>query len=65
MGSYKDGWVYGRLNQEFELELSELTEMAKILGFKYGWNHSVKEILENQWQQEELIWKQRELAKVK
>ena len=63
-GSWKDGWVYGRLNQEFELQLDELNAMSTALGFKYGWNAAVKDILENQWQEEEVRWMQQELGKV-
>ena len=63
-GSWKDGWVYGRLNQEFDLQLDELNAVATALGFKYGWNAAVKDILESQWQEEEVRWMQQELSKV-
>jgi hypothetical protein len=63
-GSWRDGWVYGRLKQEFDLELDELNAIATALGFKYGWNSTVKDILENQWQEDEVRWMQQELNKV-
>lgn len=63
-GSWKDGWVYGRLKQELNLQPDELDVLATALGFKYGWNHSVKDILENQWQEDEVRWMQQELSKV-
>ncbi|MEA5572707.1 hypothetical protein [Calothrix sp. UHCC 0171] len=50
--NYKDGYVYGCLNNEFELTSDELHSLAKVLGFKYGWNSTVEEILESQWQEE-------------
>lgn len=63
-GSWRDGWVYGRLKQEFDLQLDELNAMATALGFKYGWNSTVKNILKNQWQEDEVRWMQQELNKV-
>ncbi len=63
-GSWKDGWVYGRLKQELKLQPDELDTLAIALGFKYGWNHAVKDILENQWQEDEVRWMQQELEKV-
>lgn len=63
-GSWRDGWVYGRLKQELNLQLDELDALATALGFKYGWNHAVKDILENQWQEDEVRWMQQELNKV-
>jgi hypothetical protein len=63
-GSWKDGWVYGRLKQDLDLQPDELNVLAATLGFKYGWNHAVKDILENQWQEDEVTWMQRELNKV-
>ena len=63
-GSWKDGWVYGRLNQEIDLQPDELDAIATSLGFKYGWNSVVKDILERQWQEDEVIWMQRELTKI-
>lgn len=63
-GSWKDGWVYGRLKQELKLQPDELDALATALGFKYGWNHVVKDILENQWQEDEVRWIQQELNKV-
>ncbi len=38
--------------------------IATSLGFKYGWNSTVKDILERQWQDDEVIWMQRELTKL-
>lgn len=64
MGSWKDGWVYGRLRQEFDLQPDELNAMATALGFKYGWNPMVKDILENQWQEDEVRWMQQEANKI-
>ena len=49
-GSRKDGWVYGKLKQAFDLQPDELDQLAAALGFKYGWNPTVKDILEKQWQ---------------
>ncbi|MGB7084664.1 MAG: hypothetical protein WBD47_03860, partial [Phormidesmis sp.] len=43
-GSWKDGWVYGRLKQEFDLQSDELNALATALRFKYGWNSAVKDI---------------------
>ncbi len=63
-GSWRDGWVYGRLKQELNLQPDELDALATALGFKYGWNHVVKDILENQWQEDEVRWMQQELNKV-
>jgi hypothetical protein len=51
-GSWKDGWVYGRLKQEFILQHDELEEMARRLGFKMGWNPMLESLLEDQWQRE-------------
>ncbi|HEY9825600.1 MAG TPA: hypothetical protein V6D19_09140 [Stenomitos sp.] len=51
-GSWKDGWVYGRLKQEFVLQQDELEEMARRLGFKRGWNTQLESLLEEQWQRE-------------
>lgn len=59
-GSWKDGWVYGRLKQDFDLQPDELNEMAAALRFRYGWNSSVKDILENQWQEDEVRWMRQE-----
>jgi|GEM_PF-1924026 len=44
-----DGWVYGRLKQEFSLEEDELEKLAFRLGFKRGWNPGLEELLEHQW----------------
>lgn len=63
MFGYKDGWVYGRLKQEFELTSDELDFLTQNLGFKYGWNSTVEEILEGQWQEESE--KMQELEKAK
>jgi hypothetical protein len=63
-GSWRDGWVYGRLKQEFNLQPEELNALATTLGFKYGWNRAVQDILENQWQEDEVRWMQQELTKV-
>jgi hypothetical protein len=51
-GSWKDGWVYGRLKQEFTLQQDELEEMARRLGFKMGWNAPLESLLEEQWERE-------------
>jgi hypothetical protein len=51
-GSWQDGWVYGRLKQEFTLQHDELEEMARRLGFKMGWNATLESLLEEQWQRE-------------
>jgi hypothetical protein len=51
-GSWNDGWVYGRLKQEFTLQYDELEEMARRLGFKRGWNAGLESLLEDQWQRE-------------
>ncbi len=61
-GSWKDGWVYGRLKQEFDLQSNELEAISTALKFKYGWNKSVEEILERQWQEEEPRWLSQKLA---
>jgi hypothetical protein len=50
--NYKDGWIYGCLKNEFDLTSDELDSLANALGFKYGWNSTVEEILEGQWQEE-------------
>ncbi|MBE9065923.1 hypothetical protein IQ260_04585 [Leptolyngbya cf. ectocarpi LEGE 11479] len=63
-GSWRDGWIYGRLKQEFDLQPDELNTMATVLGFKYGWNPMVKNILENQWQEDEVRWMQQEANKI-
>ncbi len=65
VGLWRDGWVYGRLNQEFDLQLDELNAMTTALGFKYGWNSAVEEILESQWQEDEVRWMQQHLDKAK
>lgn len=57
--------MYGRLNQEFDLQLDELNAMTTALGFKYGWNSAVEEILESQWQEDEVRWMQQHLDKAK
>lgn len=60
---WKDGWIYGQLKQEFKLSVDELNSIASTLGFKYGWNPTVEEILEKQWQEEEKTWKQHQQIK--
>jgi hypothetical protein len=65
VGSWRDGWVYGRLKQEFELQPDELDAIAKILGFKYGWNAALEKLLWQQWQLEESRWQQQELKAAK
>ncbi|MGC9504411.1 AAA family ATPase [Baaleninema sp.] len=46
---YSDGWVYGRLKQKLgSLQADELNKLAEVLGFKYGWNPTVQELLEQQ-----------------
>lgn len=62
-GSYKVGWVYGRLKQEFDLQPDELNVMASALGFKRGWNPGLQNLLETQWQAEEDRWREREQQK--
>ncbi len=64
-GAYKDGWVYGRLKQEFDLQPEQLDAIAKALKFKYGWNPDLQNILERQWQEDEVTWMQRELLRAK
>ncbi|NET09367.1 MAG: hypothetical protein F6K16_32620 [Symploca sp. SIO2B6] len=54
---WTDGWVYGRLKEEFELQPDELEFFAEQLGFKYGWNPKLQAVLEQQWQQQGPIWK--------
>lgn len=63
MEGWKDGWIYGQLKQEFKLSADELNSIASVLGFKYGWNSSVEEILEKQWHIEEKAWKQKQQIK--
>lgn len=65
LGGWRDGWVYGRLKQEFELQPDELNAIAQVLGFKYGWNASLEKLLWQQWQAEESRWKQQELKTAK
>jgi len=62
---FKDGWVYGRLKQEFDLQPEQLAIMATALGFKYGWNLVVQDLLEKQWQQDQPLWLELELIKAK
>jgi hypothetical protein len=62
---WRDGWVYGRLKQEFELQPDELNAIADVLGFKYGWNAALEQLLWKQWQEEEGRWQERELATAK
>jgi stage V sporulation protein K len=59
-GSYRDGWIYGRLLQEFDLTPEQLNLLATTLGFKYGWNAIVQDILEKQWQEDYRFWQQRQ-----
>ncbi len=40
--AYQDCWIYGILKQEFELNPDELNALAKVLGFKFGWNSTVE-----------------------
>jgi hypothetical protein len=63
-GSWSDGWIYGRLKQEFNLQPDELDAMASALGFKYGWNPTVKNLLKEQWQQDEVRWMQEKLVRI-
>jgi hypothetical protein len=55
-GGWKDGWVYGRLKQEFTLQQDELEEMARRLGFKRGWNAPLELLLEEQWVREKCAY---------
>jgi hypothetical protein len=55
-GSWRDGWVYAQLKQEFALEAAELNAIAAALGFKYGWNAAVEQILEDQWEKDKSRW---------
>ncbi len=64
-GSWKDGWVYGRLKQEFELQPDELDVMASALGFKQSWNPGLHNLLETQWQAEADRWREREQGRVR
>ncbi|MEM9217908.1 MAG: hypothetical protein AAGD25_26650 [Cyanobacteria bacterium P01_F01_bin.150] len=71
--SWKQGWVYGQLQEEFNLNLDELKYLAKRLGFKKGWNPMLKDLLEEQWEEQKPLWKaeilkrsiEREKAKLK
>jgi PP-loop superfamily ATP-utilizing enzyme len=49
---YKDGWLYGMLEREFDLSPDELSFLATKLGFKYGWNPTIASLLERQWETE-------------
>ncbi|MEB3291952.1 MAG: hypothetical protein VKJ24_02210 [Synechococcales bacterium] len=59
-GGHIDGWLYGMLKQEFDLTPDELNAVAESLGFKYGWNPTLKMLLEEQWQKEETQRQERE-----
>lgn len=61
---WKDGWIYGRLKKQFILTPDELNAIAKALGFKYGWNSTVENILEEQWRKEEIHWMNYEKRKL-
>lgn len=65
IGSWKDGWVYGRLKQEFTLDPEELGKLAEVLGFKYGWNRVVEDLLEEQWRSQELLWMEQQRLNLK
>jgi hypothetical protein len=65
VGGWRDGWVYGRLKQEFDLQPDELNAIAQVLGFKFGWNAALEKLLWQQWQLEESRWKQQELKTAK
>lgn len=62
---WRDGWVYGRLKQEFDLQPDELNAIAEVLGYKYGWNAALEQLLWKQWQEEEGRWQERQLAAAK
>lgn len=55
-GSWRDGWVYAQLKQEFDLTAAELDEIVSVLGFKYGWNSTVEQLLEEQWNNDKSRW---------
>ena len=55
-GGWKDGWIYGRLQQDFTLTPDEREKLAQALGFQYGWNPTVEDLLEHQWQEEKPFW---------
>lgn len=55
-GLWSDGWVYVQLKQEFDLTSDELDKLASVLGFKYGWNPVVEQLLEDQWEKDKSRW---------
>ena len=56
--AWKDGWVYGCLREEFSLQPDELEFIATRLGFKQGWNPGLESLLEQQWQEQQVLWEQ-------
>lgn len=55
-GLWSDGWVYAQLKQDFDLTTDELDKLASVLGFKYGWNPVVEQLLEDQWEKDKSRW---------
>lgn len=65
LGTWKDGWVYGRLREEFEtLGTDELEKMVRDLGFSLGWNPTLRVILERQWDEDRLTWEPQERKRI-
>lgn len=66
LNGWRDGWVYGRLKEEFNsLQLDELEKMADMLQFKRGWSLLVENILDNQWEQDKPQWRQQEQVRMR
>jgi hypothetical protein len=63
-GSWTDGWIYGRLKQEFDLQPDELDAMTSAMGFKYGWNTTVENLLEGQCLKDEVRWMEQKLSRI-
>jgi hypothetical protein len=64
-GGWKGGWIWGRLQLEFEeLQPDELNAIAAALGYKYGYNQLAKTMWEEDWQATKPSWErmQREKA---
>jgi hypothetical protein len=56
-GGWKGGWVWGRLQLEFEeLQPDELNAIAAALGYKYGYNQLAKRMWEEDWQATKPSW---------
>lgn len=66
LNAWKDGWVYGRLKEEFdELQVDELQKLAEVLKFVHGWNPTLEDLLEKQWQQDKTKWVQQEQTRLR